>query len=155
MATEISHPTTLGAARLAVTSIRHKQTHFLTRPFADETEAAQAKAVLGVASEPACDRTVAKRVVSLLNHYFVSPLPAGQAADVANDWLEIIGNPPEWALHDACIWWIGPNNPNCARKPLPGQIAARIKTEMEPIRTAEIALQRHENGQTPLRVAAE
>lgn len=122
----------------------------MTQPFAGKAEVDRATEELETASRPASQRDIAKRIVSMLNHYFVSNAPQGQAAEVASDWLEIIGDPPFWALHDACIWWIGPNNPKCSKKPLPGEIALRIKHVMEPLDAARIAIQRHQKGLGPL-----
>lgn len=123
----------------------------LSRSLGDRSAVDHLSAVLNVASQPAPDHVVGREVVTLLNAYFVSPLPPEQSAAVASIWLEIIGNPPEWALHDACVWWLGPHNMKCAKKPVPGEIAQRVKALMQPLQAAQIAIDRHEAGLGPLR----
>lgn len=48
------------------------------------------------------------------------------------------GNPPEWAVTNACRWWIGPDNPRRGHKPQAGDIAARIKWELGPVAMGEV-----------------
>lgn len=150
MATEITPSNTRGASALAAMSIRDKRTDLLSQSFADKMERDQVVTALEVASEPASDAVVGREIVTLLNFYFVAALPPAQSAAVAQIWLNIIGNPPEWALNAACVWWLGPDNPKCEKKPVPGEIAARIKVEMEPLRVAQIAVDRHDAEMAPL-----
>lgn len=60
---------------------------------------------------------------------------------ISEDWLAVIcanGNPPEWAVTDACRWWIGPDNPHRGKKPQAGDIAKRIKWELGPVAMGEV-----------------
>lgn len=48
------------------------------------------------------------------------------------------GNPPEWAVTNACRWWIGPDNADRKRRPQAGDIASRIKWELGAVAMGEV-----------------
>ncbi|MEI8393214.1 MAG: hypothetical protein WCF85_00660 [Rhodospirillaceae bacterium] len=45
------------------------------------------------------------RVFALLAHYRSDPLPAAVEAALAEDWLDDLGEFPQWAIDDACRAW--------------------------------------------------
>lgn len=91
---------------------------------------------------PASKEWIAGRVSTLLDHYFTAPFPDPAMEAVAQDWIKILGDLPPWAIEAACVWWLSQDNPNAHRKPLPGDIAKRAKTEMGIVKLAEGAVRR-------------
>lgn len=87
---------------------------------------------------PATSEWLRGRIGTLLAQYFVSPLPPEMVRAISEDWLAVLGEPPEWAVTNACRWWIGPNNPERKRKPQAGDIAARVRFELGPVSMAEV-----------------
>lgn len=79
---------------------------------------------------PADPLWIAQRVVSLLTHYFVAEAHPGALENVARDWKLELAEFPEWAIEDACRWWVGRENKRRRSKPLPGDIAERANRAM-------------------------
>jgi len=93
-------------------------------------------------SAPAPKRWVQGRVAALLSHYFVASTDACVIEMMAEDWWRILSGNPAWAIANACIWWLGPENEKHDRKPLPGDIAAAVSREMERVRVAKFMVDR-------------
>ncbi|WP_306150680.1 hypothetical protein [Roseovarius sp. MMSF_3281] len=72
---------------------------------------------------------------------------------IADDWVDELNGLPAWAIQKACQWWIGADNPDRRKRPLPGDISQRARKEMGIIRCAELALERHDQNRMPLRLA--
>lgn len=89
-------------------------------------------------SKPAPVEWITGRVVTLLSHYFVAQLEAGQAKAVARDWIETLETYPAWAIAKACRWWLSMENPRKSFKPVPGDIQDRAHRELEGVRAARV-----------------
>lgn len=96
---------------------------------------------------PAREDFTARRVTTLLLHYFVASMPANFHEAVADDWLDELEGYPDWAITAACKWWVGSENKNKHRKPVPGDISAICKKEVGPISIARFALTRFDRGE--------
>ena len=89
------------------------------------------------------------RIASLLSTYYISDVPQGIRELEAEDWAEALGGYPEWAVTKACRWWRSADNPNRRKKPLEGDIEARVKAEMGAVRIAELAVRRFDERRAP------
>ncbi len=58
-------------------------------------------------------------------------------AAIAEDWYAELKGQPAWAIQAACRWWMGADNPDRRRKPMPGDIAAQAKREAGITKLAE------------------
>lgn len=95
---------------------------------------------------PASEEWISGRVGTLLVHYFVSAMPPQMMAKVAEDWIVQLEGSPEWAIEAACQWWLGAANPDVRKKPLPGEIAKLVRSELGKIRIAKMAVERFKDG---------
>ena len=57
--------------------------------------------------------------------------------EIAADWHAALKKYPAWAIQNACRWWVGEDNDKCHSKPVPGDIAARAKSELGIVKLAE------------------
>ena len=78
---------------------------------------------------PANSGQVRKRVVALLSQYFVASGSTELISLQSDDWLEELRGLPFWAIDRAAKWWIGRDNPNRGKKPMPGDISERAIKE--------------------------
>lgn len=62
--------------------------------------------------------------------------------ETAEIWGAELEGYPAWVIQKAVRWWLGSDNPRCARKPTPGEIARRCKREMGVVKVAEVALRK-------------
>lgn len=109
-----------------------------------QTEA-EAKAIAEAAHSlrtPATRQWIAGRVATLLSQYFASSIPVEMMTAIAEDWDEELRGYPAWAVNAACRWWMGRDNPDHRKKPLPGDIAARAEREVGVVAIAENAVRR-------------
>ncbi len=90
------------------------------------------------------------RVMALLLPYYTVDVPQGIRAIEAEDWLAALSDAPQWALTNAARWWKSDENPDRRRKPLEGDIAARVKREMGLVDVARLAVTRWDDGQREL-----
>ena len=88
-------------------------------------------------SKPADVVWTLARVAALLNPYFDKETPQGIREIEAEDWAEAIRQYPQWAIERACRWWKSADNPDRRKRPLEGDIAARIRKEMEAVTVAK------------------
>jgi len=56
---------------------------------------------------------------------------------IAEDWLAELDGLPAWAIQKACRWWMGSENANRHRKPMPGDIAAVARDKASILGIAE------------------
>lgn len=85
-------------------------------------------------------------VATLLSHYFVAHMPEGAMRAAADVWLSELRAYPAWSIESAARWWVSRENPDRKRKPLPGDISDIAHRKLAPVRIAEIALKRFEDG---------
>lgn len=57
-------------------------------------------------------------------------------AAIAEDWQHELAPYPSWAIGKAVRWWMSSENKDRRRKPLPGDIAERAKSEMGVVKFA-------------------
>lgn len=76
-------------------------------------------------------------MLTLLSQYFASSVPGEVMKAIADDWNDALKGYPAWAINRACRWWIGPENTERRKRPLPGDIADRAKREMGLVKMAK------------------
>lgn len=78
-------------------------------------------------SQP-CDGTwLMARVLSLLTPYFTANVPESVRVMEAEDWHAALSDQPQWAIEKAVRWWKSDANPDRRKKPLEGDILAKVK----------------------------
>ena len=107
-----------------------------------EAEAQSVREMVEYLEKPATRKWIAGRALTLLSQYFAPNMDESVAKAIAEDWCEMLSGYPAWAIANACRWWMGRENPNKARRPLPGDIQDAAHREMEKVRVARIALSR-------------
>lgn len=80
------------------------------------------------------------RVAALLEPYFDKGTPVSIKMIEMEDWAEAMKDSPYWAIEKACRWWKSEENPEKRRRPIEGDIMARIRVEMGAVRAAQIKL---------------
>ncbi len=91
-------------------------------------------------SVPADTTWLMARIAALLSPYYEKDTPQGVRVMEAQDWAEEIGGFPQWAVQRAVRWWKSADNPKRAKRPIEGDISARIRIEMDAINAAKIRL---------------
>lgn len=109
---------------------------------ANDAELADAERAISALSTQAPKTWVQSRIVALLSHYFIASTDARVVEIMAEDWWRVLGGNPAWAIANACVWWLGGENPRHDKKPLPGDIAAAVNREMERVRVGKMMLAR-------------
>lgn len=100
----------------------------------------EVEAILPSMTVPADMTWMMARIAALLSPYYEKEVPQGVRRIEAEDWAVALAEFPKWAIERSVRWWKSADNPNRRKRPLEGDIAARCKSEMEPIRAARIAL---------------
>lgn len=113
---------------------------FSARRIESHDEAVRTRTVLAAIMEPASREWLAGRIATLMVHYFPNPLPPAVVEAMAHDWFRIIGDRPQWAISDGVDWWLGPENKDRKRKPVPGDIAESADRFTVPMRAAQTML---------------
>jgi hypothetical protein len=67
------------------------------------------------------------RVLSLLTPYFMANVPESVRVMEAEDWHAALHDQPQWAIEKAVRWWKSDENPDRRKKPLEGDILAKVK----------------------------
>lgn len=104
------------------------------------------EATVAVMSEPANAAWCMARVAALLSPYYDKDTPPAVRKMEAEDWLEALGEYPQWAIERAVRWWKSEYNADRRKKPLEGDIAARCKVEMRGIGALPEILKRKASG---------
>jgi hypothetical protein len=101
-----------------------------------DAELAETLAVIETYTQPGPIDQIVVMVVTLLSFKrdVTRSLPTDDG--VAALWREILAPYPAWAVREACIWWLGADNPNCGFPPVPGQIEARVREVLAPLHRA-------------------
>lgn len=97
-------------------------------------------AAVAALSEPAHPAKVMARVLALLNPYFDKDTPQAIREIEAEDWAAALAGKPYWAIEKAARWWKSDENPDRRRRPLEGDLVARVKREMDAVSAARIML---------------
>lgn len=80
------------------------------------------------------------RIAALLEPYFDKGTPAMVRAMEAEDWAEELRDFPKWAIEAAVRWWKSADNQDRRKRPLEGDIGARVRREMDAVRAAQAIL---------------
>jgi len=85
------------------------------------------------------------RIMALLAHFFITPLPEKLHSAVFSDWLSVLAPYPNWAIERACENWLMHQN----KKPFPRDILSRVKEEVLPytrLRDALSLINQHQSN---------
>lgn len=100
-------------------------------------------------SRPAETAWVMARIASLLDPYFDKGTPQSIREMEAEDWAEALDGFPQWAIQRAVRWWKSSDNPNRRKRPLEGDIVARVNIEMDAVNGAKRAVHAGLIGKPP------
>jgi len=109
----------------------------------------EVQATIDRLSKPAPAKLLLERVATTLMQYYVADVGAVAARNVAEDYREELKTYPVWAVRRACRWWLSVKNEERRRRPLPGDIAARVLEEMRPVRGAICKVMAFDRGELP------
>ena len=108
-------------------------TRLLQLPLNELPEMVEIEAAVAALSNPASANWCMARVAALLSPYYDKDTPPAVRKMEAEDWLEALGEYPQWAIERAVRWWKSADNLDRRKRPLEGDIAARCKKEMRGI----------------------
>lgn len=91
------------------------------------------QATVDALCQPAHSTWVMARVAALLEPYFDKGTPQAIKEIEAEDWAEALCDYPQWAIQRAVRWWKSGDNPKRRQRPVEGDIAARVKLEMDAV----------------------
>jgi len=100
----------------------------------------EAEAIVDALLVPADVSWMMARVAALLLPYYEKDTAASIRMIDAEDWAVALSSYPQWAVQSAVRWWKSEPNANRRKRPLEGDIVARIKIEMGPVNASRIAL---------------
>ena len=103
-------------------------------------------AQISALTQPAPTNWVLARVAALLTAYYAADVPSQIVSIEAEDWADALKDYPDWAITKAVRWWKGDANPDRRKRPLQGDIVARVKFEMGAIAVARMAIERFDQG---------
>jgi hypothetical protein len=126
--------TNLDAMEMGVQRLRH-----LLRSQDDAPKDVLELAIANL-TQPAPNVWVMVRVASLLAPYYEKNIPTGVRAIEAEDWADALAGYPQWAIQKAVRWWKSDENEKRWRRPVEGDIVARVKFEMQAVNAAKIRL---------------
>jgi len=118
----------------------------LSSPIGNRTDRDKISAGLSELSAPADPAWIMARVLALLTPYFTASVPESVRRIEADDWLTALRTYPHWAIEKAVRWWKSDDNPDHRRKPLEGDIVARVKFEMGILSVAAMSVRRFDEG---------
>lgn len=82
------------------------------------------------------------RVTTLLNPYFEKEMTESLRKMELEDWVRALSGRPQWAIDRAVRWWKSVENPDRRKRPLEGDIAARVNIEMAAVARVRSALRK-------------
>lgn len=100
----------------------------------------RAEAAIIALSEPAHPAKIMARVLALLNAYFDKDTPQAVREMEAEDWAHSLRVYPYWAIENAARWWKSDENPDRRKRPMEGDLVARVKRELDAVSAARILL---------------
>jgi len=100
-------------------------------------------------SVPASPAWIMARVAALLDQFYEKGVSQQSREFEADDWLAALRGKPRWAIEAAIRWWKGPDNENRRKRPLEGDIAARVYVEMQAVTAAKIRIRAFDDGVIP------
>lgn len=124
-------------------------THSLRSPLASQAARNEVAATVAALSQPASPVWILARVAALLSPYYEKDTPQAIREMEAEDWLAALEGKPQWAITAAVRWWQGDSNPDRRKRPMQGDIAARVLVETEAIRAGHLRVQAFDAGLIP------
>lgn len=142
MTTEITHANSSPALSLEQADRGTERLRHLL-PLLRECPKARSEAseIIPVLSKPANPAWLMARIGALLLPYYEKDVPQSFREIEAEDWAASIADAPQWAATAAMRWWKSADNPKRGKRPVEGDIQARIRHEMQAVRASLIALQ--------------
>lgn len=119
----------------------------LISPLKSLDERNEVAATVANLEQPASPLWILARVAALLSPYFEKDTPKAVRDMEAEDWLAALEGKPEWAITAAVRWWMGEDNEHRRKRPMQGDIAARIHVETEALRAGKIRVAAFDAGQ--------
>ncbi|AUR03173.1 hypothetical protein PhaeoP72_01188 [Phaeobacter inhibens] len=142
MTTEITQVSTNPALTLAQADLGTERLRHLLPSLRECPKArAEVAKILPVLSAPADPAWLMARIGALLLPYYEKDVPQSFREIEAEDWAYSLADAPQWAATAAMRWWKSADNPKRGKRPLEGDIQARIRHEMQAVRATRIALQ--------------
>ena len=99
-------------------------------PIKSRIDRDQIEAGIKLLSHPCDQRWLMARVLALLFPYYAADVPEGIRVMDAEDWRASLRDYPQWAIEKSVRWWKSDENDKRAKKPVEGDILARVKHEM-------------------------
>ena len=97
-------------------------------------------------SVPASPSWIMARVAALLDQFYEKGVSQQSREFEADDWLVALRGNPKWAIDAAIRWWKSAGNERRHRRPLEGDIAARVAIEMDAVRAAQVKIAAFDSG---------
>ena len=97
-------------------------------------------------SVPAKPEWLAARIASLLSPYYEKNTPQAVREMEAEDWVISLTGRPRWAVDAAVRWWKGPDNPMRHKRPLEGDIVAKVTEAMGAVLAAQVKVRAFDAG---------
>ena len=124
-------------------------THSLRSPLVTQAQRNEVATQVSALSKPANPVWILARVAALLNPYYEKHTPQAIREMEAEDWLDALNGTPQWAITAAVRWWFGESNDKRHKRPMQGDIAARVTVEMEAVRVGNLRVQAFDAGRIP------
>lgn len=121
-------------------------THSLRLPLDTQQDRNDLQAKAARLSVPAQAPWIAARVAALLSPYYEKDTPQAVREMEAEDWIICLSGKPRWAIDAAVRWWKGSGNEKRHRRPMEGDIAARVAIEMDAVRAAQVKIAAFDSG---------
>lgn len=123
--------------------------HSLLSPLDTDTKRNDLSQQADRLSVPASPAWIMARVAALLDQFYEKGVSQQSREFEADDWLAALRGKPRWAIEAAIRWWKGPDNDNRRKRPLEGDIAARVWVEMQAVTAAKIKINAFDAGVIP------
>ena len=116
----------------------------------NQKEADETRQALQQLTAPANKSWIAQRAVKILAHYFVAEMHPEILKSISEDWNRELAGYPEWAIEEACRWWLSQHNKKRRQKPMPGDISEVAQRSMGMTKLAERLVDAYDkHGPTP------
>ena len=82
-----------------------------------------------------------------LGHYYQGSTDPNLIGGMVAMYINELADYPDWAVRDACIWWVGRENSDRRRKPLPGDLAEVAHRNTALLRVAQMRINAFDGDQ--------
>lgn len=115
----------------------------VSRPISDSTEADIVRGMLREMLPPQTNERMAV-LQATLGSYYQGTTDQQQLTNMISLYVNELMSYPDWALKEACIWWVSRQNADRRRKPLPGDISEVAEQMTQFIRVGQKRLDQFE-----------